>query len=153
MVTKRKQIVKKKKKISRTLNIGHIGNLTSYVSFPKNPFFFLFFFFKYHHRSIYISWIVIHLTVQIRCVGREILVNHANENGIHFPVMDTLESSEVFRDNKRKTDTKAINQTIYILQIHYISWNVKKSRGIKPIQVENVPLSCNKAGKKTVITQ
>lgn len=102
---------------------------------------------------IYISWILIHLTVQVRCVGREILVNHANENGIHFPIMDTLESSEVFRDNKRKTDTKAINQTIYILQIHYISWNVKKSRGIKPIQVENVPLSCNKAGKKTVITQ
>lgn len=139
----------KKKFFSRTLNIGLIGNLTSYVSFPKNPSFF----FKYRHRSIYISWIVIHLTVQIRCVGREILVNHANENGIHFPIMDTLESSEVFRDNKRKTDTKAINQTIYILQIHYISWNVKKSRGIKPIQVENVPLSCNKAGKKTVITQ
>lgn len=151
MVTKRKQIVKKKKN-SKTLHIGLIGNLTSYVSFPKNPFFF-FFFFKYRHHSIYISWIVIHLTVQIRCVGREILVNHANENGIHFPIMDTLESSEVFRDNKRKTDTKAINQTIYILQIHYISWNVKKSRGIKPIQVENVPLSCNKAGKKTVITQ
>lgn len=115
--------------------------------------FFLFFFQISPSFHIYISWIVIHLTVQIRCVGREILVNHANENGIHFPIMDTLESSEVFRDNKRKTDTKAINQTIYILQIHYISWNVKKSRGIKPIQVENVPLSCNKAGKKTVITQ
>lgn len=149
MVTKRKQIVKKKKKFKNfaywpywEFNQVCLISEKSFLFFQITPSF-----------HIYISWIVIHLTVQIRCVGREILVNHANENGIHFPIMDTLESSEVFRDNKRKTDTKAINQTIYILQIHYISWNVKKSRGIKPIQVENVPLSCNKAGKKTVITQ
>lgn len=152
MVTKRKQIVKKKKKF-KNFAYWPYWEFNQVCLISEKSFFFLSFFFKYHHRSIYISWIVIHLTVQIRCVGREILVNHANENGIHFPIMDTLESSEVFRDNKRKTDTKAINQTIYILQIHYISWNVKKSRGIKPIQVENVPLSCNKAGKKTVITQ
>lgn len=149
MVTKRKQIVKKKKKFKNfaywpywEFNQLCLISEKSFLFFQISPSF-----------HIYISWIVIHLTVQVRCVGREILVNHANENGIHFPIMDTLESSEVFRDNKRKTDTKAINQTIYILQIHYISWNVKKSRGIKPIQVENVPLSCNKAGKKTVITQ
>lgn len=142
-----------KKKKFQELCILAFWEFNQLCLISEKSFFFLFFFFKYHHRSIYISWIVIHLTVQIRCVGREILVNHANENGIHFPIMDTLESSEVFRDNKRKTDTKAINQTIYLLQIHYISWNVKKSRGIKPIQVENVPLSCNKAGKKTVITQ
>lgn len=151
MVTKRKQIVKKKKKFKNfaywpywEFNQLCLISEKSFLFFQISPSF---------HIYIYISWILIHLTVQVRCVGREILVNHANENGIHFPIMDTLESSEVFRDNKRKTDTKAINQTIYILQIHYISWNVKKSRGIKPIQVENVPLSCNKAGKKTVITQ
>lgn len=149
MVTKRKQIVKKKKKF-KNFEYWPYWEFNQLCLISEKSFFFFQISPSFH---IYISWILIHLTVQVRCVGREILVNHANENGIHFPIMDTLESSEVFRDNKRKTDTKAINQTIYILQIHYISWNVKKSRGIKPIQVENVPLSCNKAGKKTVITQ
>lgn len=152
MVTKRKQIVKKKKNF-KNFEYWPYWEFNQLCLISEKSFLFFLFFQISPSFHIYISWILIHLTVQVRCVGREILVNHANENGIHFPIMDTLESSEVFRDNKRKTDTKAINQTIYILQIHYISWNVKKSRGIKPIQVENVPLSCNKAGKKTVITQ
>lgn len=111
MVTKRKQIVKKKKNF-KNFEYWPYWEFNQLCLISKKSFLFFLFF--------QIS-LVIHLTVQVRCVGREILVNHANENGIHFPIMDTLESSEVFRDNKRKTDTKAINQTIYILQIHYIS--------------------------------
>lgn len=120
MVTKRKQIVKKKKKF-KNFAYWPYWEFNQVCLISEKSFFFLSFFFQISPSfHIYILNCYSLNSANQMC-WKGILVNHANENGIHFPIMDTLESSEVFRDNKRKTDTKAINQTIYILQIHYIS--------------------------------
>lgn len=85
-----KKIVKKKK-IQELCIFGISWALSHF-----RIFYIFFFFFTKKAIIPFISWILIHLTVQVICVWREILVNHANENGIHFPIMDKLESSEVF---------------------------------------------------------
>lgn len=85
-----KKIVKKKK----FKNFAYLEYHELYLI--SEFFIYILFFFTKKAIIPFISWILIHLTVQVICVWREILVNHANENGIHFPIMDKLESSEVF---------------------------------------------------------